>query len=148
MTPRVLLERILRSILPERQRRYGGLRGVGQRWERFAERHLRSEGYEIRDRNFRATAGEIDFIAEEKGVLCFIEVKGRRTTAFGEPADAVTVDKQARIFRAAEEYLRRKRIGSVPCRFDVVSILESEGTTKIAILRDAFQGPVSRRTRR
>ena len=127
---------------------YRGLRGVGQRWERLAERRLVAHGYTIRRRNFRARAGEIDFIGEENGVLCFIEVKGRRGTAFGLPAEAVTDDKQARIIRAAEEYLLRERIGSVPCRFDVVTILESGAGTDVAILRDAFRGPVPRARRR
>jgi len=147
MTPRVILERLLQAVSP-RKSVYRGLRGVGQRWERLAERRLTEQGYAIRDRNFRAMAGEIDFVGEENGVLCFIEVKGRRGTAFGLPGEAVTDDKQARIIRAAEEYLLRKRIGSVPCRFDVVSILESGSGTEVTILRDAFRGPASRAPRR
>jgi putative endonuclease len=147
MTPRVLVQRLIEALKPA-PADYRGLRGAGQRWERLAERRLVEQGYTIRDRNFRATAGEIDFVGEENGVLCFIEVKGRRGTAYGLPGEAVTEDKQARIFRAAEEYLLRKRIGAVPCRFDVVSILESSSDTDVAILRDAFRGPASRRLRR
>ncbi len=144
MTPRVLLGRILEAVGLSRARRYHGMRGRGQEWEGLAARRLESEGYSIRDRNFRARAGEIDFIAEEKGTLCFIEVKGRRGTGFGAPAEAVTLEKQRRIVRAAEEYLLRHRLGSPACRFDVVAILESQGRTEVTILRGAFGRPEPR----
>lgn len=141
MIPRVLLDRLLRFFKPPAPD-YRGLRGVGQRWERLAERRLKAEGYEIRARNFRALGGEIDFVAQEKGVLCFIEVKGRGGLGFGSPAEAVIDEKQRRIVLAAEQYLKTKQIGSVPCRFDVVSILDRDGRAEITILRGAFEaGP-------
>ena len=145
MTPRVLVERILQALRPVGARAYRGQRGTGQRWESLAAKHLRREGYVLKERNFRARSGEIDLIAEENGVLCFIEVKGRRGTGFGTPAEAVTLEKQRRIARAAEQYLSVKRLGSPPCRFDVVAILESESGTDVTILRDAFEQPPSQR---
>ena len=148
MTPRALLERLVRALASDRAPRYRGLRGAGQRWEELAEKRLRAEGYSIRGRNFRGAAGEIDLIADEHGVLCFIEVKGRGGSGFGAPAEAVTLDKQRRIARAAEEYLKRKRLGAIPCRFDVVAILGSEDEPEIRILRDAFSTPDARPRRR
>jgi putative endonuclease len=147
MTPRALLDRLVRWLRPRAQD-YRGLRGKGQKWERLAVRRLEAEGYTIRDRNYRARAGEIDVVAEEKGVLCFVEVKGRAGPGFGAPAEAVTLEKQRRIFRSAEEYLKRKRLGSPPCRFDVVSIVEDGGSTELAILRNAFEEPPPRAPRR
>jgi putative endonuclease len=148
VTPRILVERILEALRAGRAKAYRGQRGTGQRWEALAEKHLRREGYAVRERNVRARAGEIDLIAEEKGVLCFIEVKGRRGTGFGTPAEAVTLEKQRRIARAAEEYLAARRLGSPPCRFDVVAILESESGTEVTILRGAFEQPAPARPRR
>jgi putative endonuclease len=104
-------------------------------------------GYRILDRNFRATAGEIDFVAEENGVVCFVEVKGRRGVLYGSPEDAVTVEKQRRIFRAAETWLMRKKLERALCRFDVVSILEGSQGRRIELLRDAFAGPTVPRRR-
>ena len=146
MFPRTLLDRLLRFFQPKRA--YKGRRGRGQEWERVAEKRLKSAGYEILERNFVTNVGEIDFIAREAGTLCFIEVKGRASFAFGAPAEAVTTEKQRRIFRAAEWYLQRNRIGEMPCRFDVVSILESEKNVEVSILRDAFRGPLPARARR
>jgi putative endonuclease len=140
MTLRGVFERILQLVKAE-ERNYRGLRGVGQEWERLAERHLVKEGYVIRARNVRFKFGEIDLVAEENGVLCFIEVKGRRGTGFGLPEEAVTQEKQRRIFRAAEAYLQRERLRDAVCRFDVVSILGGP-ERRTLILRDAFRGPL------
>ena len=76
-------------------------------------------------------------MAQERGVLCFVEVKGRSGPAFGTPAEAVTEEKQRRIVLAAEQYLARAP-RRTDCRFDVVAILERDGDAEIEILRGAF----------
>jgi len=145
---RDLATRLLAALIPERAAAYRGLRGVGQRWEALAERRLIAAGYTIRERNFRARASEIDLVAEENGVVCFIEVKGRRGPRFGAPAEAVTREKRRRIARAAEFYLLRRRLSGRPCRFDVVSIVESPEGERVEIIRDAFEAPAPDAPRR
>jgi putative endonuclease len=140
MFPSVLLSRLVAFFSP-RRRKYRGLRGVGQEWERLAEKHLKEAGYKIRARNFRTRVGEIDFVAQDGNVLCFVEVKGRHGTGFGLPEEAVNAEKQRRIFRAAQAYLQRERLEDVLCRFDVVSILQDESVSNVTIFRDAFVGP-------
>lgn len=147
MTPRAVFER-LAVWMAGHGPRPRGLRGAGWDWERVAERQLGAAGYRVLERNFRAVSGEIDFVAEEDGVLCFVEVKGRSGAGFGAPAEAVTAEKQRRIFRAAQIYLRRRRPAETPCRFDVVTIDESGATPRVEILRDAFRGPFALRRRR
>ena len=147
MFPTVLLSRVL-SLFSRRPQRMLGLRGVGQEWESVAEKHLEEAGYKIRARNFRTKVGEIDFVAEDGGVLCFIEVKGRHSTRFGIPEEAVNAEKQRRIFRAAEAYLQRERLENTPCRFDVVAIFQDGTAPDVTILRDAFVGPPRPRPRR
>ncbi len=147
MTPRAVFERLLawacrKPTCPR------GLRGAGYDWERLAEKRLTEAGYRILERNFRARPGELDFVAEENGVLCFVEVKGRRGVGYGTPAEAVTAEKRRRIFRTAEAWLARERRADAPCRFDVVAILEGKGGPRVEILRDAFRGPTVRRRRR
>ena len=142
-----MLEKLRRLVRPD-EKRYRGLRGVGQDWERLAERPLKKAGYRIRARNVRMKVGEIDLIAEEKGVLCFIEVKGRSGLGFGAPAEAITLEKQRRLYRAAEIYLQRERLRERICRFDVVSILGDSGAETVEILRDAFRGPLPPRRRK
>jgi putative endonuclease len=147
VTPRSVLDRLVRWA-SGRGPRPGGLRGAGDDWERLAEKRLTAAGYRILDRNFRARSGELDFVAEENGVLCFVEVKGRGGIGFGAPAEAVTPEKQRRIFRTAQSWLARERRGDVPCRFDVIAILQEEGGPKVEIFRDAFRGPAAPRRRR
>ena len=145
VTPRLLLDRILAALRGVRPRRYRGSRGAGQRWEDLAARRLAAAGYAIRERNFRGRTGEIDLIGEEDGFLCFVEVKGRSGAGFGRPAEAVTADKQRRVARAAQEYLRRRRLPpSTRCRFDVVAIEDGGGKPEVTILRDAFPMPEPR----
>ena len=104
-------------------------------------------GYTIRERNFRmrGRSGEIDLIAVDSGVLCFVEVKGRSGPGFGAPEEAVTREKRRRIARVAQEYLRRRRLpASQRCRFDVVSIVDrGDGAPRVEIHRDAFLLPES-----
>lgn len=151
MTPGRLVEHLRSWIFG---RRYRGRRGLGQGWEKLAERRLTAEGYRIRERNYRmhrhVASGEIDLIAEHSGVLCFIEVKGRSGRGFGAPAESVTLEKQRRIARVAQEYVWRQRVAdSQRCRFDVVSIVD-DGVedARVEILRDAFPLPEPARPRR
>ncbi|MEO8191499.1 MAG: YraN family protein [Acidobacteriota bacterium] len=122
-----------------------GSRGAGERWEDLAERHLRRAGYRILARNFRAGPGEVDFIATEGKVLCFIEVKGRGGAGFGVPEAAVTAEKQRRIHRAAQAWLGLSRRSAAICRFDVLAIVEAGGLPVIRLFRDAFEAPSSSR---
>jgi putative endonuclease len=142
VTLRILLERLLGLFRPSA--RYRGSRGVGQEWEDLAAKHLEREGYRIVARNYRTRAGEIDFVAEDGKTLCFIEVKGRHTLAFGAPAEAVTAEKQRRIWNASQLYLQKRRERPV-CRFDVVAIDASGGPARVHLLRGAFEGPPAAR---
>src|SRR5580704_6188392 len=96
---------------------------TGRRGEEAAYFFLRRLGYVMVARNFRSARrrGEIDLIAWDDGVLCFIEVK-TRTTHDVKPAEAaVDRAKQYEIARVAHQYLRRLPLRT-PTRCDIVSI--------------------------
>jgi len=124
--------------LPARPR---GARGAGRDWERAAERELVAQGYRILERNYAAGPRdtELDLVAEENGVVCFVEVKGRSSTACGSPARAVTAEKHRRVARAARSWLARRRAPTPPCRFDVVCVTAVDGRVDVEIIRDAFR---------
>ena len=46
----------------------------GQDSETKAELFLRRKGYEILERNLRTRLGELDLVADDHGVLVFVEV--------------------------------------------------------------------------
>lgn len=103
--------------------RTGWLRKLfGDRGERAAVRFLRQHGYRILARQVRNRLGEIDIIAAQGDWIVFIEVKTRQSDAKGRPAEAVTLDKQRQISRAALAWLKSRGWLERRCRFDVIAI--------------------------
>ena len=111
---------------------------LGRRGERIAERHLKRRGYRILERNFRAAGAEIDLVALDGNTLVFVEVKTRRTTRTGVPAEAVDPNKQSHLRRAAELYAMGHREQDRAMRFDVVAIDAGSARRHLELLRDAF----------
>lgn len=117
-------------------------------------RYLVRKGYAEVERNYRTPYGEIDLVASHdapgKKALVFVEVKLRRGTGFGDPLEAVTPRKRARLRRAAEQYLALMDEAPDPnggpdggfdeVRFDVVGILLLGGGKKPEVrhVEDAF----------
>lgn len=94
----------------------------GQAGESLAEELLRGKGYRILDRNVRTSIGELDLVAEDRGVVVFVEVKGRTTNAFGGALLAVNHRKRAKLVKLAGQYLAQRRWSDKVCRFDVVLV--------------------------
>jgi putative endonuclease len=113
-------------------------RTQGKAGEDLAARFLERKGLKILERNYRFERGEIDLIAEDGDELIFIEVKARRSAAFGAPEDAVTEKKQEQIRGVAEGYLYEHDIENRPCRFDVVAIEFKNGVSEIRHIENAF----------
>jgi putative endonuclease len=111
---------------------------LGKRGEDLACAELEKRGYVIVDRRFRTRCGELDIVAREGGVLVFVEVKARSGCNFGAPFESVTWKKRQRLSQMAASSLFLKRLAAVPCRFDVVAILEEQGTHTIELVRGAF----------
>ena len=119
-----------------------GRQAFGQIAESEAERYLRRKGYRILARNDRSSYGELDLVAQLADTLVFIEVKARRTSAFGGASHAVDGRKQTRLVRLAAQYLARHQVRNRSCRFDVV--LCRGGTVKpaeIEHIENAFEVP-------
>lgn len=106
----------------------------GVNFEEKATEFLKKQGYKIIEKNFKCKLGEIDIIAANGGYLCFVEVKYRSSTKFGRPSEAVDYFKQQKLIRAAQYYIKMKRLNDCNCRFDVVEILNDE----ISIIKNAF----------
>lgn len=119
----------------------GDRRGaLGRRGEEVVEALLRRRGWRILARNFRCPRGELDLVAEEEGVIVFVEVKTRRTSRAGSGAEAVAADKQRRLLRLAEYFLSVRGLVGRPCRFDVAAVAVEPGRARVQVVRDAFRG--------
>jgi putative endonuclease len=95
---------------------------LGERGEAAAARYLRRKGYTIVARQAREGYGELDLVAVDRGVVVFVEVKTRGSDLGGHPAEAVDLNKQRRLTRAALAFLRRHHLLDHPVRFDIVAI--------------------------
>ncbi|MFA6290370.1 MAG: YraN family protein [Victivallales bacterium] len=109
--------------------RAGHLR-LGRRGENIASSHLRNSGYEVLFRNYRVDAGEIDIIARDGSILCFIEVKTRHSNFKGRPAEGLSEKQRKRIRRAAMNYLREIGNPKVVYRFDLMELVLSRWDVK------------------
>src|SRR5262245_59348518 len=112
---------------------------VGKAGEEAAVEFLRQQGYRILERNYRCRFGEIDLIAQDGIVLAFIEVKTRRSQAYGPAAAAVTRTKQRHLIKASQTYLMQRQKAKEVCRFDVVTVELSAQQPSIELIKDAFQ---------
>jgi putative endonuclease len=100
-------------------------RTLGAAGEQLATAHLSRLGYRVVARNYRTRWGEIDIIVHAPGVLVFVEVKARRSSArAGSPFDAVDPRKQAQVRRMAAVWLSEvnDRPRADDLRFDVIGV--------------------------
>ena len=113
-------------------------RDFGYWGEQIAADFLKKQGYQIVSRNFRCPYGEIDLIAKEKDIWCFIEVQTIKTKSYGYGFDSVTLTKQKHIIKVAQYYLGQLALYEAPARFDVISIdYGSAADYQIQLIRNA-----------
>jgi len=96
-------------------------RKLGDAGEDLACRYLQKRGYEILERNKHYSRYcELDIIAKYGDMVVFVEVKTRKTDAFGTPLEAVTRTKFENIKKGVRFYLAEHRVKNY--RMDVISI--------------------------
>ena len=87
---------------------------IGKIGEDMAAEFLVGKGFKILERNYRRPWGEIDIIAEKRGVVRFIEVKAvschnlpdiSREMSFYRPEEQVHPAKLKKVIRTAELYM-------------------------------------------
>ena len=106
---------------------------IGRWAESFVAASLEERGVRIVDRNFRTRFGEVDLIAADGNSLRFVEVRARRQSGFGAPAETVSPAKARRIIAASEEYLQRERANWSDWRIDVAAVELDEWSRPAAV---------------
>ncbi len=114
-------------------------RARGREAEDLAAAFLEARGFEILDRNHAIKLGEVDLVAREADVLCFVEVRSRTSEAQGGPEETVGPQKARRVVAAATDWATRNGGLDRAIRFDVVAVtlLEAEAP-RIEHFRGAF----------
>lgn len=111
---------------------------TGNKGEQSAVEYLSKLGYTIITTNYRVKTGEIDIIAKDKDYLVFIEVKTRRSTIYGFPAEAVNYKKQQKIINTALCFLNYRGLSNTACRFDILEIYLEKDTVRYNHIINAF----------
>ena len=112
---------------------------IGRAGEAAAVDFLKRNGYKIIQRNYKNKLGEIDIIAKDNNVLCFIEVKTRTNFNYGYPQEAITFTKQKKINKVAMSYLKLYNLLNTSARFDIISVvLNNQNKFDIELIKDAF----------
>jgi putative endonuclease len=117
---------------------------LGRLGEDIAAEYVLGLGWSIVEENYRCRMGEIDIIACKGELLIFIEVKCRRSLAFGIPSESVTEKKQRHIRRTASFYLTekmriRKQFSDYRFRFDVIEVNFVHDSHRLSHIEDAFR---------
>ena len=115
-----------RQFIPTREwedaRQVRGLAG-----ERVALAFLTSCGWSVEAHRFKLGRHDLDLVIRRGSVVAFVEVKTRRSAAFGIAAEAVGWRKQRTLAKVAELWrLRFGRPGDT-YRFDLVSVTDGGG---------------------
>ena len=118
------------SLFRNKSRAVTAAQRAGAWGEELAAGFLKKNNYQILGKNVRfGSRCELDLVARAPapGTLVFIEVKTRRTEAFGRPISAVDRGKRRALGRAALRYLHRVKAKPARIRFDVVEVVGSPG---------------------
>lgn len=131
---------------------------LGRRGEALAAEHLEQTGYQIVASNFSLPIGrnlrdvvvnaEIDIVAYDGPVLCFVEVKTRTSDDFAPPQVNVDRRKRRQIARASLAYRRMLGLMNATYRYDVVTVVlaNDESPPRLQLIRN-FWSDETRRPR-
>jgi putative endonuclease len=111
---------------------------TGKKGEDLAIAWLTAKGFSILSRNWRHSRYEVDIIAGQAAILHIIEVKTRRSTAYGHPEESVSRKKLERIMQGAAAWLHRwpdfRRI-----QYDVLAItIKKDSPPEYMLFEDVY----------
>lgn len=112
---------------------------LGDKGEDMASKYLVEKGYKILETNFRKRTGEIDIIAEDSEMeeCVFIEVKTRKSKAFGYPEESVDNRKLKKLITTANIWLKDKK--EQMWRIDIIAIEMDTYPPKITHIKNITQ---------
>lgn len=112
---------------------------IGFRAEAYAKEYLIAQGLVWVLSNYHCRVGEIDLIMRDGEYLVFVEVRARKSRAYGGAAASITHSKRQKLLKAASYYvLSNPRFETYPMRFDVLSLDGMPPT--ITWIKNAFGG--------
>lgn len=107
---------------------------LGKIGEDLAARYLKSHGYKIINRNFKARYGEIDIIAVHQNVLIFVEVKARLSNRFGSAVESITPHKLQELIQTSQYFKLNNPGLPDQMRIDLIAIELNDNRTVKSIV--------------
>ena len=95
----------------------------GRLGEEIALHFLEGKGFCLLEKNWLHRLGEIDLIVERGGEVHFVEVKLRRSLAFGYPEASITPTKLRHMARAIEMWIFVQKGPPIRYQADAVAVL-------------------------
>src|SRR5262245_34570848 len=106
---------------------------LGRRAESATARWLTQRGWLVLEQRWRSPSGEIDLVClDPDGILVAVEVKLRRTSRAGGPADALDAQRVVRLRRALGDYAAERRPAAIGLRIDLVSLTPEVDAWRLA----------------
>ena len=114
----------------------------GQDGEEACCRYLQQQGLKLLARNYHSRRGELDLVMKDDNTVVFVEVRYRKSSAYGSALESITTRKQEKLRITAEQFLQQEtklKNG----RFDVVAMtgnLNNNGSTSYSFewIKNAF----------
>ena len=115
----------------------------GASGEDVAAAFLQVKGARILHRNWRpegaGVKSECDIVAKCGDIICFVEVKTRKSSEFGEPQEAVNASKRRQLERLARSWIQLHG-DEQTLRFDIIEVWWKDGENpRVAWIEGAFE---------
>ena len=108
---------------------------IGEIGEELARHHLQAKGYRVVAANYRCRWGEIDLVTRDGPEWVFVEVRARRSSAYGGPEESLTETKKQHLVLAAQDFLSHQEDADTHSewRIDLVAIRLGAGQRVLSI---------------
>lgn len=114
-------------------------RRKGLHYESEAKQHLVRQGLKCMEQNYHSRFGEIDLIMLDTDLVCFIEVKFRKSLDYGGAASSIPYQKQQKIIKTAQIFMQSNRkLNNRGMRFDALILQQSGADITIDWIQNAF----------
>ncbi len=102
-----------------------------------------AQGLKCLAQNYHSRFGEIDLIMRDimcdTDMVCFIEVKFRKSLDFGGAASSISYQKQQKIIKTAQIFMQNNRkLKNTGMRFDALILQQLGETLTIDWIQNAF----------
>ena len=111
----------------------------GLQYEFVAQKYLQNQGLNFVEKNFHSRFGEIDLVMQQSDLICFVEVKYRKSRDFGGAVSSISNPKQQKIIKTAQIFMQKfHKFRNHGMRFDALILQQCGDDISINWIPNAF----------